>query len=302
MAWSAVAAPRYVPIAVVTVAASAWGLFWIPLRKFEAAGLAAGWATFAQFAAALVVLLLPAVWRVMHGRPTGIRQAGTALFLGSAFALYAYSLLLTDVARALLLFYVTPVWSTILEVTLMRHRFTKSRALALVLGFGGLLTILGGGSGIPLPRNLGDTMAIVSGMLWACGTMRVRMGKDVSVFEHVFSFFLYGGAVAFLLALLPIGAASILPSWGQLGPLLPWLLLVALGFLIPVTCALLWGSQRIDPGRLGILLQLEAVVGIASAAVLTDEPFGLVEVAGTILIIGAGVVDVLGGETWAKQF
>jgi hypothetical protein len=36
--------------------------------------------------------------------------------------------------------------------------------------------------------------------------------------------------------------------------------------------------------------------------VLTDEPFGLVEVAGAILIIGAGVVDVLGGETWAKQF
>jgi len=80
------------------------------------------------------------------------------------------------------------------------------------------------------------------------------------------------------------------------------LLLIALGFLIPVTCALLWGLQRIDPGRLGILLQLEAVVGIASAAVLTAEPFGLVEIAGTILIIGAGVADVLGSETRAKQF
>jgi len=238
----------------------------------------------------------------MQGRPTGIRQAVTALFLGSAFALYAYSLLLTDVARALLLFYVTPVWSTILEVALMGRRFTKARALALVLGFGGLLTILGGRSGIPLPRNLGDTMAIVAGILWACGAVRVRTSKDISVFEHVFSFFLYGGAVAFLLALLPIKGASILPSWAQLGPLVPWLLLVALGFLIPVTCALLWGSQRIDPGRLGILLQLEAVVGIASAALLTDEPFGLVEVAGTILIIGAGVVDVLGSETRAGQF
>ena len=144
-------------------------------------------------------------------------------------------------------------------------------------------------------------MAIVAGMLWAGGTMRVRTGKDIGVFEHVFSFFLYGGAVAFLLALLPIKAAGMWPSWGQLGPLLPWLLLVALGFLIPVTCALLWGSQRIDPGRLGILLQLEAVVGVASAAVLTPEPFGLVEVAGTILIIGAGIADVLGSETRAKQ-
>jgi len=35
-----------------------------------------------------------------------------------------------------------------------------------------------------------------------------------------------------------------------------------------------------DPGRLGVLLQMEAVVGIGSAAVLTDEPFGLVELLG----------------------
>jgi drug/metabolite transporter (DMT)-like permease len=49
-----------------------------------------------------------------------------------------------------------------------------------------------------------------------------------------------------------------------------------------------------DPGRLGILLQLEAIVGIASAGVLTDEPFGLVEALGSALVICAGVADVLG--------
>jgi drug/metabolite transporter (DMT)-like permease len=49
-----------------------------------------------------------------------------------------------------------------------------------------------------------------------------------------------------------------------------------------------------DPGRLGILLQLEAIVGIASAALLTDEPFGLVEVLGSALVISAGIADVLG--------
>ncbi len=51
-----------------------------------------------------------------------------------------------------------------------------------------------------------------------------------------------------------------------------------------------------DPGRLGILLQLEAIVGILSAAVLTDEPFGLVEILGAVLVIGAGVTEVLGGQ------
>jgi drug/metabolite transporter (DMT)-like permease len=57
---------------------------------------------------------------------------------------------------------------------------------------------------------------------------------------------------------------------------------------------ILWGARHMDPGRLGILLQLEAIVGIASAAILTDEPFGLVESLGTVLVIGAGVADILG--------
>ncbi|MEZ5789917.1 MAG: hypothetical protein R3D34_03670 [Nitratireductor sp.] len=66
--------------------------------------------------------------------------------------------------------------------------------------------------------------------------------------------------------------------------------------MIPVMWGLLWGSKHIDAGRLGILLQMEAVVGIGSAALLTDEPFGFVEITGTMLVVGAGVVDVLGGR------
>jgi drug/metabolite transporter (DMT)-like permease len=284
------------PILIVVVAASVWGLFWIPLRAFEANGLAAGWATFTQFAAPFLVLLPVALWRAARHRPTGAGEAISGLLVGGAFALYAESLLLTEVTRSLILFYVTPAWSTLLEISFMGRRLTRARALALTLGFAGLLTILGGKTGIPLPRNPGDWMALLSGMVWAAGTMRVRTAPEKDIFEHVFSFFLYGGAVALVMALLPIGTARALPTWVALEPLLPWLLLVSVGFLIPVTWGLLWGSKNMDPGRLGVLLQMEAVVGIASAALLTDEPFGWVELLGTILVVGAGIVDVLGGR------
>lgn len=287
---------RHLPILIVVVAASVWGLFWIPLRAFEENGLSAGWATFAQFAAPFLVLLPVALWRAARQRPTGAGEAFTGLLVGGAFALYAESLFLTEVARSLILFYVTPAWSTLLEISFMGRRLTKARALALALGFAGLLTILGGKTGIPLPQNLGDVMALLSGMVWAAGTMRVRTAPDNEIFESVFSFFLYGGAVALIMALLPIGTGHALPTWVTLEPLLPWLLLVTVGFLIPVTWGLLWGSKHMDPGRLGVLLQMEAVVGIASAAVLTDEPFGWVEAIGTVLVVGAGVVDVLGGR------
>lgn len=282
------------PILVVILAAAAWGLFWLPLRAFEHAGLAAGAATFAVFATPVLLLTPIALWRSSQGQPSGARHVLTGLLVGGAVALYSESVLLTDVARALILFYVTPVWSTLLELTLLKRRLTLARILALILGLAGLVTILGGRTGIPLPQNTGDLLALLAGMVWAIGTLRVRTTPAVQTFETVFSFFLYGSLVALALALLPLEIATTPPDRETIITLIPWLILAAAGFLIPVMWGLLWGSKHIDSARLGILLQMEAVVGIGSAAVLTDEPFGLVEMLGTILVVGAGVVDVWG--------
>jgi drug/metabolite transporter (DMT)-like permease len=283
-------------IFVVVVAASAWGLFWLPLRAFEENGLSAGWATLAVFATPAIVLLPPAIFRVARGLPSGAFNAKTGLLVGGAVALYSESVLLTDVARALILFYVTPVWSTILEFIVLKRRLTGARAVALALGLAGLITILGGGTSFPLPQNTGDILALFAGMVWAMGTLRVRMTPTVGTFETVFPFFLYGSVVALFMALLPLEPNGHAPSWNELEGLVPWLLLAAVGFLIPVMWGLLWGSKHIDAGLLGVLLQMEAVIGIGSAALLTEEPFGFVEILGTILVVGAGVVDVLGDK------
>ena len=44
-------------IFIVIAAASAWGLFWLPLRAFEEHGLSAGWTTLAVFATPALALL-----------------------------------------------------------------------------------------------------------------------------------------------------------------------------------------------------------------------------------------------------
>lgn len=285
------------PILVVIAAASAWGLFWLPLRAFEENGLSAGWTTVAVFATPVLVLLPFAVLRLAQGHPWAGANAVTGLLAGGAVALYAESVLLTDVARALILFYVTPVWSTALEFLFLKRRLTKARSLALFLGLAGLVTILGGRTGVPLPQNLGDMLALLSGAVWACGSLRIRTTSDAGTFDNVFSFFLYGSAVAVcLVVLLPLDTLGAAPGWADLKVMLPWLIVAAAGFMVPVMWGLLWGSKHMDPGRLGILLQMEAVVGIGSAALLTNEPFGVVEILGTILVVGAGLADVLGSR------
>ncbi len=284
---------------MVLVSAAVWGLFWIPLRAFQAEGLEAAWATNAQFIVPLILLLPFAFRRWSRKQATGVAQVSSGLLIGAAFVLYYQSLLLTEVVRALLLFYITPLWGTLLEAFVLKRRVSPFRIAALVLGISGLFTILTSKGGLPLPQNAGDYMALLSGLVFAIGALRIRSQPEMDVFENVFSLFLYGTVFAVATSFLPIDALGVAPSWAVIMPLLPWLLAMAVFFLIPVMWGLLWGAKHVDPGRLGILFQMEAVVGIASAAVLANEPFGWPEAAATALIISASVLDVVGGTKTA---
>lgn len=97
-----------------------------------------------------------------------------------------------------------------------------------------------------------------------------------------------------MLVLLPLAALGQPPTLAQLINLAPWLALVTTSFLIPTMTGIYWGSRHVDPGRLGILLQMEAVMGIASAALFSGEPFRVRQAFGAALVIGAGVVEVAG--------
>jgi len=164
-----------------------------------------------------------ALLRSLRRQPTGIAQYRTGLLIGAAVALYLESLLLTSVARALILFYAMPAWGTILEVGLMRRPFTRWRGISLLLSLSGMLTILGVGGPLSLSMNLGDLMALLSGILFAFGAMRVRQAPQTSVFEQILAFFLYGSLAALILSFLPLAALGHPPSLEQWITLTPWL-------------------------------------------------------------------------------
>lgn len=284
---------RPLPELAVAIASAAWGLFWIPLRALERQGLDPAWAALAQFLPALLVLTPFALLRRIRRQPTGIAQYRTGLLIGAAVALYLESLLLTDVARALILFYAMPAWGTILEVGLMGRPFTRWRGLSLTFSLLGMLAILGLGNPFSFSVNVGDLLALLSGILFAIGAMQVRQAPETSVFEQILAFFLYGSVAALVITLLALAGLGQFPSVETWAGLTPWLMLVAIGFLIPVMWGVYWGSRYVDPGRLGILLQIEAVVGIVSAALFAGEPFGVRHGIGAVLVVGAGLVEVI---------
>ena len=107
------------------------GVYWLPLRHLEGLGFTGASAGIALYIGCLVVLLpftlrfgatIRTQWRIL---------LFSSLLTGAAFSLFTTALALTDVIRAILLFYLTPAWGTILGLR------TPDRARFCIYRFGG---------------------------------------------------------------------------------------------------------------------------------------------------------------------
>ncbi len=284
------------PSAGLAIGAGVWGLYWIPVRAIEQAGVQAAWTGPVIFAASLVVLLpfllsrLGVLIRNWHG----IMLPG--LLAGFAFALYIGSLNQTDVVRAILLFYMSPLWSTLLGMVVLRERLTSNRVLALILAFSGLYVVLVVESGLPIPRNSGDWYALLSGLCWSVATVRLFQDGARNVPEKVGVFILFALVMSIALVLWEQGDLRQMPTLPMLMPAFYWILAIAL-LQLPVTFLTIWPATILSPARVAMLLMVEVLVGVASAALLIDEPFGLREITGAVLIVTAGIVEVSRRQT-----
>jgi len=70
-----------------------------------------------------------------------------------------------------------------------------------------------------------------------------------------------------------------------------WIAIVAV-LMLPITYFTIWPATLLSPGRVGMLLMGDVIVGVASAAMLTGERFGTREMIGTLLIVSAAIVEV----------
>ena len=270
-------------------AGGVWGLFWIPLRALEDAGLHGLWVTVVYFLVPTLCLLPVGIWRWKHVQAGGFQLQVTAMVSGGALLLYSTSIVYTEVVRAMLLFYLTPIWGTILARIFLGDVITPLRIFTILIAIAGMLTIFGLGVQFPMPKNIGDWMGIGSGILWAVAMVRIRMDQNISALDMSLGFFLWSLIFSFLAAM--VLAPSYIPSVAETLPTMPLLLIFMALLILPGTYASLWGPKFLSPGLVGLLFMTEIVVGSISVAFLAGEPFGVREITGIFLIVGASLLE-----------
>jgi len=270
-----------------------WGTLWIPLRALRAAGLSDASATTVGFLLPLLLLLPFARGRIRRILTGGRPLWRASFWLSVAVALYAEGLVRGQVARVLLLFYLTPVWSTLLARCLLAQPITGRRIGTILLGFAGLLVIFGGEAGATASHGAGDWMGLMAGGAWALAMVHLNRTAERPLFDRVFVAFLLLGPIFFAVASLAgdtphfvVATEALVDSW-------PWLLAFSVAWMLPVMSLTIVGASRLDPGTVAMLLMCEIVVGLATAAAFTEEPFGAREAIGAGLILAASGTELV---------
>jgi drug/metabolite transporter (DMT)-like permease len=270
-----------VPVLVLLWAASFWGTVWYPLRLLEAAGLSGLWTTWVIFAAAAV----PGIWLTWSSRHELRQQPGLLLlialangWLNTAFVL---AILDGNVVRVLLLFYLSPLWSTLLAWWWLGERPSPYGLATLVLAMIGALFMLWNPAlGFPWPQDQADWLAISSGMGFSFSNVAVRHLRHLSgPLKAAVSWWgvVVVAGVWLLLAQLPLPQVSAL-AWGGA---------LALGLLgiFSATLAVVYGVEKMPVHRSATILLFELVAGAVSSQWLTDEVVTALEWFGGGLIV-----------------
>lgn len=272
------------PELVLLLGASFWGLGWLPLEYLAGQGLR-GMPVVLYTYGLLCLLALPilaAQWRAWWPQ----RRALVVICLcgGWATAGLVGALSEGDVVRAMLLFYLAPVWGLLGGWLVLGERLSATRVGALALAMLGIGMTLGISADTFRPLGASDWLALSAGLAFACNNLATRTADCVPLASKA--------VVAFLGAAL-LGGLFCLVQGDVLPPAGPglWAQVALFGvFWLVAMSAAQYGFSHVEASRAAVLVVIELVVAVLTAAWLGERELGLREWCGGTLVLLAALL------------
>ena len=217
--------------------------------------------------------------------------------IGLSVVLYFGGVLFSDVVRVIFLFYMLPIWTTLLGRLFNKELIGPRKLLAIGLALLGLYLLLGGkGGDFPIPSNIGDWFGLASGFLWASSLVFLRHNSSVDPVLSTAAPFVFGAPIAVAAGMLmlvyspDIGPA--LPPTENLLPGLAFAGLFGLVVLAPSIYGQVWGARLIPSSTAALLTMVELITATVSAFLLIGTTLGPVALVGGVIIAVAAVLDL----------
>lgn len=255
------------PAAALVFNAFIWGTSWWPLRRLQEAGLHPLWATAFTFVLASAFIIAV--------RPAAVRQVATtpALWVlvaaaGTTNASFNWAVVIGDVVRVVLLFYLMPIWAALLARLLLNERLTTLAWLRIAVGVAGAAIVLwpegAGAAEWPRPRSLADWLGIVGGFSFALNNVMLRREAHRAEESRALAMFAGGAIVSAVIATTQAAGGALpwppAPAWNWV----PLTVAVTAGFVLG-NLALQYAAARLTASRTAVIALTEVVFAAASA-------------------------------------
>jgi drug/metabolite transporter (DMT)-like permease len=276
------------PVAALLVSATLWGLSWWPLKYFHQQGIDGAPLLLVSYGGVGLVLL-PWIWRERHAwRPEAGYVFWMVLLGGYGNLAFAYAMIFGDVIRSMMLFYLAPVWGVLGGRLMLGEVIDGRRRLGVVLALAGAFLVLGAWQIFAAPPGWTDLMALTAGMTFALNNVLCRAAQRTPLVTKGAVVFVGCGLLAGAV-ILAGGAAWPAVDAGTWG----WLALFGMVGLLIATLGTQWGVTRLEAGRASVILMMELLVAVVSAALIGGERLSAGELAGGALILAAALLEAM---------
>ena len=275
------------PVLSLLTTATLWGVVWYPLRVAESHGLDGLWTTLIVYAVSMICGGILS-WRQLSEFSREPLLLGI-IAVANGWLNVAFILAVIDgqVVRVILLFYLSPVWTTLLGWLVLKEQLTGwSIATLMVAMTGAMIMLWDPALGFPWPQDYTDWLAITAGGAFSVSNVTVRKLQGVSIRSKTFAAWVGVTVVAIVWILL-----ADLPLPDVRTPVLMWTMFVGTLLIIVMTVTVQYGVTHMPVYRSAVILLFELVAAAVSSQWLSDEIVTATEWFGGVLIMLAGYLS-----------